>query len=259
NSPLPQMQIGEDQGAFMGLLAKLVGAVRCVEVGVFTGYSSLAVALALPDNGRIVALDISKTFTDTARGYWDEAGMSRKIDLRIGPALDSLDAMIAKGEGPFDMDFIDADKPNYDGYYERVLKLLRPGGLIVLDNMLWSGKVADPSDQSEDTVAIRSLNEKIHGDGRVDIAFATVADGIMLARRPARPRGTRTGADRSGRRRRSASTGSNSIASSRFMGAWSRPASGAIMRSIFSMTARCSLFTGAPARCRSTPSSSSPG
>jgi caffeoyl-CoA O-methyltransferase len=177
------VQIGEDQGAFMGLLAKLVGAVRCVEVGVFTGYSSLAVALALPDNGRIVALDISKTFTDTARGYWDEAGMSRKIDLRIGPALDSLDAMIAKGEGPFDMAFIDADKPNYDGYYERVLKLLRPGGLIVLDNMLWSGKVADPSDQSEDTVAIRSLNEKIHGDGRVDIAFATVADGIMLARK----------------------------------------------------------------------------
>ncbi|HVT24663.1 MAG TPA: class I SAM-dependent methyltransferase [Rhizomicrobium sp.] len=183
NLPVPQMQIGEDQGAFMGLLAKLVGAVRCVEVGVFTGYSSLAVALALPDNGRIVALDISKEFTDLARGYWEEAGMSRKIDLRIGPALGTLDAMIAKGEGPFDMAFIDADKPNYDGYYERVLKLLRPGGLIVLDNMLWSGRVADPADQSEDTVAIRALNKKIHGDDRVDIAFVTVADGIMLARK----------------------------------------------------------------------------
>lgn len=182
NSPAAQMQIGEDQGAFMGLLAKLTGAVRCVEVGVFTGYSSLAVALALPDNGRIVALDISKEFTDIARGYWDEAEMSRKIDLRVGPALDALDAMIAKGEGPFDMAFIDADKPNYDGYYERVLKLLRPGGLIVLDNMLWSGKVAG-DDQSADTIALRSLNEKIHGDKRVDIALVTVADGIMLARK----------------------------------------------------------------------------
>jgi caffeoyl-CoA O-methyltransferase len=182
NSPLPQMQIGEDQGAFMGLLAKLTGAMRCLEVGVFTGYSALAVALALPDNGRIVALDISKEFTDLARGYWEEAGMSRKIDLRIGPALGSLDAMIAKGEGPFDMAFIDADKPNYDGYYERVLKLLRPGGLIVLDNMLWSGKVAG-DDQSADTIALRSLNEKIHGDERVDIALMTIADGIMLARK----------------------------------------------------------------------------
>ncbi|HEY4125571.1 MAG TPA: class I SAM-dependent methyltransferase [Rhizomicrobium sp.] len=183
DNPAAQMQIGEDQGAFMGLLAKLVSATRYLEVGVFTGYSTLAAALALPDNGRIVALDISKTFTDTARGYWDEAGMSRKIDLRIGPAIESLDAMIAKGEGPFDMAFIDADKTNYDGYYERSLKLLRSGGLIALDNMLWSGRVTDATDQSDDTVAIRALNKKIHGDDRVDIAFVTVADGIMLARK----------------------------------------------------------------------------
>lgn len=183
NLPVAQMQIGEDQGAFMGLLAKLTGAVRCLEVGVFTGYSSLAVALALPDNGHIVALDVSKEFTDLARGYWEEAGMSRKIDLRLGPAIESLDAMIANGEGPFDMAFIDADKPNYDGYYERLLKLLRTGGLIALDNMLWSGAVADPSDQSESTVAIRALNKKIHGDDRVDISLITVADGIMLARK----------------------------------------------------------------------------
>lgn len=183
DNPAARMQIGEDQGAFMGLLAKLIGATRYLEVGVFTGYSTLAMALALPDNGRIVALDISKTFTDTARGYWDDADMSRKIDLRIGPALKSLDAMIAKGEEPFDMAFIDADKTNYDGYYERSLKLLRSGGLIALDNMLWSGKVADASDQSADTAALRSVNEKIHADDRVDIALVTVADGIMLARK----------------------------------------------------------------------------
>jgi caffeoyl-CoA O-methyltransferase len=177
------MQIGEDQGALMGLLARLSGATRYLEIGVFTGYSTLAMALALPENAAIVALDISREFTDVARGYWNEAGVSRKIDLRIGPALESLDKMVAKGEGPFDMAFIDADKANYDKYYERVLQLLRPGGLIALDNMLWSGKVATDSDQSPDTVALRALNAKIHGDDRVDIALVTVADGIMLARK----------------------------------------------------------------------------
>ncbi|MBN9567480.1 MAG: class I SAM-dependent methyltransferase [Alphaproteobacteria bacterium] len=183
NNPLAMMQIGEDQGAFMGLLARLMGAARYLEIGVFTGYSTLAMALALPENASIVALDISREFTDIARGYWDEAGVSRKIDLRIGPALESLDRMIAKGEGPFDMAFIDADKTNYDNYYERVLQLLRPGGLIALDNMLWSGKVATDSDQSPDTVALRALNARIHADTRVDIALVTVADGIMLARK----------------------------------------------------------------------------
>lgn len=183
DNPMARMQIGEDQGAFMGLLAKLMGATRAIEVGVFTGYSTLATALALPDNGRIVALDISRDYTDIARGYWDEAGMSRKIDLRIGPALESLDAMIAGGEGPFDMAFIDADKTNYDAYYEKLLKLLRTGGLIALDNMLWSGRVVDENDQSDDTRALRALNAKLHDDDRVDIALVTVADGIMLARK----------------------------------------------------------------------------
>ena len=179
--PMAMMQIGADQGAFMGLMAKAIGAKRCLEIGVFTGYSALSVALALPADGKIVALDISKDFTDRARPIWKEAGVEGKIDLRIGPALDSLDKMIAAKEGPFDFAFIDADKPNYDGYYERVLKLLRPGGLIAIDNVLWSGAVADPKNTDESTKALRALNIKIHGDSRVDMALATIGDGVMLA------------------------------------------------------------------------------
>ena len=179
--PMAMMQIGPDQGAFMGLMAKAIGAKRCLEIGVFTGYSALSVALALPADGKIVALDISKDFTDRARPIWKEAGVEGKIDLRIGPALDSLDKMIAAKEGPFDFAFIDADKPNYDGYYERVLKLLRPGGLIAIDNVLWSGAVADPANTDESTKALRALNIKIHGDFRVDMALATIGDGVMLA------------------------------------------------------------------------------
>jgi predicted O-methyltransferase YrrM len=179
--PMAMMQIGADQGAFMGLMAKAIGAKRCLEIGVFTGYSALSVALALPADGKIVALDISKDFTDRARPIWKEAGVEGKIDLRIGPALDSLDKMIAAKEGPFDFAFIDADKPNYDGYYERVLKLLRPGGLIAIDNVLWSGAVADPANTDESTKALRALNIKIHGDSRVDMALATIGDGVMLA------------------------------------------------------------------------------
>jgi predicted O-methyltransferase YrrM len=179
--PMAMMQIGADQGAFMGLMAKAIGAKRCLEIGVFTGYSALSVALALPADGKIVALDISKDFTDRARPIWKEAGVEGKIDLRIGPALDSLDKMIAAKEGPFDFAFIDADKPNYDGYYERVLKLLRPGGLIAIDNVLWSGAVADPANTDESTKALRALNIKIHGDPRVDMALATIGDGVMLA------------------------------------------------------------------------------
>jgi predicted O-methyltransferase YrrM len=179
--PMAMMQIGADQGAFMGLMAKAIGAKRCLEIGVFTGYSALSVALALPADGKIVALDISKDFTDRARPIWKEAGVADKIDLRIGPALDSLDKMIAAKEGPFDFAFIDADKPNYDGYYERVLKLLRPGGLIAIDNVLWSGAVADPANTDESTKALRALNIKIHGDSRVDMALATIGDGVMLA------------------------------------------------------------------------------
>jgi predicted O-methyltransferase YrrM len=179
--PMAMMQIGADQGAFMGLMAKAIGAKRCLEIGVFTGYSALSVALALPADGKIVALDISKDFTDRARPIWKEAGVEGKIDLRIGPALDSLDKMIAAKEGLFDFAFIDADKPNYDGYYERVLKLLRPGGLIAIDNVLWSGAVADPANTDESTKALRALNIKIHGDPRVDMALATIGDGVMLA------------------------------------------------------------------------------
>lgn len=178
-----QMQIGPDQGAFMALLAQLIGARRYLEIGTFTGYSALAVALALPAAGKIVACDISKDFTDKAKGYWKEAGVESKIDLRLGPALATLDAMIAAKEPAFDFAFIDADKSNYDGYYERALTLLRPGGLVALDNMLWSGAVADPAITDADTSALRALNAKIHADARVDMALATVGDGVMLARK----------------------------------------------------------------------------
>ncbi len=181
--PMAQMQIGPDQGAFMGLLAKLTGTKRYLEIGVFTGYSALAVALALPADGRVIALDISKDFTDRARLYWKEAGVEEKIDLRLGPARDALDAMIGKNETPLDFAFIDADKANYDVYYERVLTLLRPGGLIALDNMLWSGLVADPTATDTDTAALRALNAKIHSDSRVDMALATIGDGLMLVRK----------------------------------------------------------------------------
>ncbi len=179
--PMAMMQIAPEQGAFLGVLAKLTQAKKYVEIGTFTGYSALSVALAMPADGKLIALDVSKEYTDKARGYWKEAGVEGKIDLRLGSGLEALDAMIAKGEGPIDLAFIDADKPNYDGYYERVLKLLRPGGLVALDNMLWSGRVADPAATDADTSALRALNAKIHADARVDMALATVGDGVMLA------------------------------------------------------------------------------
>jgi predicted O-methyltransferase YrrM len=181
--PMAMMQISPEQGAFMALVTKVVGAKHYLEIGTFTGYSALSVALALPADGRVVALDVSKEFTDHARRHWGEAGVSDKIDLRLAPALESLDSMIAAGEGLFDLAFIDADKTNYDGYYERALKLVRTGGLIMLDNMLWSGAVADPSIVDASTEAIRALNKKIHEDRRVDMALASIGDGIMLARR----------------------------------------------------------------------------
>jgi predicted O-methyltransferase YrrM len=176
------MQIAPEQGAFLALTVRLMGASRCLEVGTFTGYSALSVALALPPAGCVVALDVSKEFTDKARVYWRQAGVEDRIDLRLGPGADSLDKMIAAGEGPFDFAFIDADKPNYDTYYERSLKLVRPGGLIAFDNMLWSGAVADPTVKDADTSALRALNAKIHADARVDMALATIGDGVMLAR-----------------------------------------------------------------------------
>ena len=182
--PKAVMQIGADQGQFMALLAKLTGAKRCIEVGVFTGYSSLAVALALPDDGRIVACDISETWTDIARRHWEKAGVEKKIDLRLGPALDTLDTLLSlRQEGRYDMAFIDADKGNYLGYYERCLALLRPGGLILIDNTLWSGDVADPSKTEPDTVALRAVNDALHHDERIDLALLPVGDGLTLARK----------------------------------------------------------------------------
>jgi predicted O-methyltransferase YrrM len=168
--PNANMQIAPEQGAFLALLAKLVGARQAIEVGTFTGYSALSVALALPEGGRVIALDVSKDYTDRARRYWNEAGMDSRIELRLGPGLATLDKMIADGEGPFDMVFIDADKLNYDSYYERSLRLTRPGGVIALDNMLWSGAVADPSIDDPDTSTLRALNARIQADERVDMA-----------------------------------------------------------------------------------------
>ena len=181
---LPQavMQIGPDQGQFLALLARLVGAKRCIEVGVFTGYSSLAVAMALPEDGTILALDVSDEWTSIARRYWKKAGVEHKIDLRLGKALSTLDTLISLREsGRYDMAFIDADKGNYLGYYERCLELVRRGGLIAIDNTLWSGRVADPSNKDADTLALRAFNQALHHDERVDLALLPVGDGLTLA------------------------------------------------------------------------------
>ena len=178
------MQIAPEQGQLMALLVQLLGAKRTLEVGVFTGYSSLAVALALPADGRVVACDVSEEWTRIARRYWQEAGVAGKIDLRLAPALDTLDRLLRDGQaGSFDFAFIDADKSNYDAYYERALELVRAGGLVCIDNVLWSGRVADPAAEDEDTAAIRALNRKLHGDERVDLSLLPLADGITLARK----------------------------------------------------------------------------
>jgi caffeoyl-CoA O-methyltransferase len=180
--PMGGMQIGPDQGQFMALLVKLVGARRCLEVGVFTGYSSLAVALALPPDGKIVACDVNEEWTGIARRYWKKAGMDAKIDLRIAPALETLDGLSAGGnDGTFDFAFIDADKGNYLGYYERCLKLLRKGGLIVVDNTLWSGDVANPDNKKPDTVALRKFNDALHRDERIELSLLPIGDGVTLA------------------------------------------------------------------------------
>ncbi len=180
--PNAMMQIGPEQGQFMGMLMRLLGAKLTLEVGVFTGYSSTAVALALPDDGRIVACDVSEEYTSIARRYWREAGVEHKIGLRLAPAVETLDGLLAEGKsGAFDFAFIDADKENYDRYYERALKLLRPGGLIAVDNVLWHGKVLDPSVQDADTRAIRALNEKLHGDERIMVSLLPIGDGLTLA------------------------------------------------------------------------------
>jgi predicted O-methyltransferase YrrM len=182
--PMHQMQIAPEQGAFMALLVELMGAKRCLELGTFTGYSSLAVAMALPPDGRLVCCDVSREWTDIARRYWREAGVEDRVDLRLGPALETLDAMLAAGEGSsYDFAFIDARKEEYDDYYEQTLELLRPGGLMAIDNIFQGGDVVDASDSSTDTVAVRALNEKVRRDERVSISLVPIADGLMLARR----------------------------------------------------------------------------
>jgi predicted O-methyltransferase YrrM len=178
------MQISPEQGQFMQMLAKLTGAKRCIEIGVFTGYSSLSVALALPPDGKIIACDVSEEWTSMARKYWEKAGVAGKIDLRLAPANQTLDALLAAGEaGRFDFAFIDADKPAYMGYYERCLELLKPGGLIAIDNTLWSGKVADSTVQDDNTVALRKMNDFVHRDERVDLSLLPVGDGLTLIRK----------------------------------------------------------------------------
>jgi predicted O-methyltransferase YrrM len=178
------MQIGPDQAQFMALLARTIGAEKTLEIGVFTGYSSLAIAFAIPLHGRIFACDINDDWTRVARKYWEEAGVLNKIALHVAPALQSLQALIDSGHrGTFDLAFIDADKPNYDNYYEFCIKLVRPGGLILVDNTLWSGRVADTSVSDDDTRALRALNEKIGNDERVEPALLTVGDGLTVARK----------------------------------------------------------------------------
>lgn len=180
--PQANMQISPEQGQFLALLMQLLGARKTLEIGVFTGYSSLAVALALPEDGRVIACDLNEEYTSVARRYWREAGVDRKIDLRLRPALETLDALIAGGEGGrFDFAFIDADKANYANYFERALVLVRAGGLIAIDNVLWYGKVIDPEVQDADTRAIRAFNEKLHGDERVWLSMLPVRDGLTLA------------------------------------------------------------------------------
>lgn len=178
------MQIAPEQGQFMGMLAQLIDARRYLEIGVFTGYSALAVALAMPADGRLIACDKSDAWTSVARRYWREAGVADRIELRLGDARETLDDLIAGGaRESFDFAFIDADKENYDAYYERVLTLLRPGGVVAIDNVLWSGKVADRTARDYETEALRALNAKIHADRRVTICLLPLGDGLTLARK----------------------------------------------------------------------------
>ena len=179
---IARMQISPEQGQLMALLVQLMGAKKTLEIGVFTGYSALAVALALPVDGKMIACEISEAHTAIAKDFWGRAGVSEKIDLRIAPALETLEKLIAEGEtGSFDLAFIDADKRSYENYYERALTLLRPGGLILIDNVLWSGKVTDPTITDKQTQAIREFNQKIHQDSRISLSVMAIADGLTLA------------------------------------------------------------------------------
>ena len=179
--PAGGMQIGPDQGQLLGFLVKLLGARRALEIGTFTGYSALSVAQALPADGKLVCCDVSDEWTSIGRRYWREAGVAERIELRIAPALDTLAALESQGER-FDLAFIDADKENYDRYYEACLRLVRPGGLIAIDNVLWSGAVADPANSSASTLALKALNDKISADSRVDFCLLPIGDGVTLVR-----------------------------------------------------------------------------
>lgn len=182
--PQHRMQIAPEEGAFLAFLVELIGARRCIEIGTFTGYSSIAIAAALPEDGKLVCCDVSETWTSVARKYWDMAGVADKIDLRLGPALETLDQLLADGgESTFDFAFVDADKAGYDDYYERLLLLVRPGGLIVFDNTLWAGAVLDQNAEDEDTRALQALNVKLATDDRVSVCLLPIADGVTLARR----------------------------------------------------------------------------
>ncbi|GGI54727.1 class I SAM-dependent methyltransferase [Oxalicibacterium solurbis] len=183
--PRSNMQIAQEQGQFMALLIRLLGARRALEIGTFTGYSALAVALALPDDGQLITCDIDAGTTTLAQEYWQRAGVDHKIDLRLAPALQTLDSLVAEGQaGTFDFIFIDADKAGYDAYYEHSLQLLHPGGLIAIDNVLWDGKVAHPAEPGDaDTRALQLLNEKLHRDERIDLSLLPIADGLTLARK----------------------------------------------------------------------------
>ncbi|MGH2446455.1 MAG: O-methyltransferase [Candidatus Limnocylindria bacterium] len=180
-APMPEagMQIGPEQGAFMGLLVKLMGATSLLEIGTFTGYSSTAMALALPDGGRITCLDVNHEWTDIARQAWTDAGVVDRVDLRLGPAAETLTTLEADA---FDLAFIDADKPGYDTYYTECLRVVRPGGLILIDNVLWSGEVADPSNEGETVRIMRAINDRVAADERVDHVILPLADGLTLAR-----------------------------------------------------------------------------
>jgi predicted O-methyltransferase YrrM len=181
SNPMAGMQVPPEHGQFLALLVQLMGARRTLEVGVFTGYSSLAVALALPNDGRILACDVSEEYTSIARRYWKEAGVDHMIDLHIKPALETLKELIAQRQhSRFDFAFIDADKANYEGYYEYAMELVRPGGLIAIDNVLWHGRVIDPEANDADTIAIRALNKKLLADSRINLSMVPISDGLTL-------------------------------------------------------------------------------
>jgi O-methyltransferase len=178
------MQIGPEQGQFMGFLLELIGARYVLEIGTFTGYSALAMALALPEDGRVVSCDVSDEWTTIGRRYWEEAGVAHKIDLRLAPAVETLQALLGEGRvGTFDFAFIDADKTNIDTYYELILELVRPGALVAVDNTLWEGRVIDPDATDADTEAIRAFNVKLKEDDRVSISLVPIGDGLTLARK----------------------------------------------------------------------------